>query len=115
MAIPSEIPALIERLNHELEETDQHAITGINKLRPLMSRFPDNILLIQFFAYFNDILLFVEISRRRIRMNVATISPANVTDQEIQEAGEDLATLLGRIREAKIEVEQIMTRLEALL
>ena len=51
MPIPSEIKSLIERLNLELEEIEREATEGENLLRQLMSLFPKNASLIQFFAY----------------------------------------------------------------
>ena len=51
MPIPPEIESLIERLNLELEEIEREATQGENLLRQLMSLFPKNASLIQFFAY----------------------------------------------------------------
>ena len=39
-------------------------------------------------------------------------STGDVKTEEIQEAGEDLATELGRVREAKIGMRQIINRLQ---
>ena len=66
MPIPPEIETLVERLNIELETIEQEATEGLNLVRPILSSFPDNVRLIQFVALFNNGLLFVEISRRRI-------------------------------------------------
>jgi hypothetical protein len=114
MAIPSEIQALIAQLNQELDETEQEAADGLKLIRPLLSRFPDNVILTQFFAAFNNSLLFVEISRRRIRATIERVSLGDVTTEEIHEAGEDLATELGRVLEAKIGIRQIINRLQRL-
>lgn len=46
MAIPSEITALIERLNQELDQISQEATEGLNIVRSGLFRFPDNALLI---------------------------------------------------------------------
>lgn len=77
-----------------------------------MRRFPDNSIIVQFFAFFNNILLFIDNSRQRIQNIVARLSTANVTAEETQENGENLATLLGRVLEAKIAVSRVMARLE---
>ena len=66
MPIPSEITALIEQLYQELDETEQEAKEGVSLVRIILSRFPDNVRLIQLFALFNNTLLFVDISKRRI-------------------------------------------------
>ena len=114
MPIPPEIAELIKRLNRELDETQQKVTEGLNLVRPILSQFPDNFILIQFFAYLNDVLLFVEITRRRIQSNVELISPRDVGIREIQEVGEDLGNLLGRVLESKMQVEGIIARLEEL-
>lgn len=112
MPLPPEISPLIDRLSQELEETESAASTGLNLLRPILSRFPDNATLIQFFAYFNTALFFTVDSRRRIQITVESISLADVTREEIQEAGEDLGNLLGRVLEVKINAIRLKSRLE---
>ncbi|MBO1350196.1 MAG: hypothetical protein EBE86_023755 [Hormoscilla sp. GUM202] len=113
MPITPEIQALVNRLNQELNQTEQEATEGLNIVRPLLSRFPENDRLNQFFAYFSSVLFFVEASQtRRIQNIVESISDADVTEAEIQEPGEDLSTLLGRVLEVKIEVRLIITRWE---
>jgi len=57
MAIPIELLALIDRLNQELAETERDATNGVNILRPILFRFPDNDTMTQFFAYFNTAIL----------------------------------------------------------
>lgn len=114
MPIPSEIAALVDQLNQELNQTEQEATEGVNLVRPLLSRFPDNIRLVQFFTFFNNALLFVEISRIRIQAIIERISAPDVTAEEIQEAGEDLGTLLGRVLEAKMGGKRIIIILEEL-
>ena len=114
MPIPFEIAALVDQLNTELNQTEQEATEGVNLVRPLLSCFPDNIRLVQFFTFFNNALLFVEISRIRIQAIIERISAPDVTAEEIQEAGEDLGTLLGRVLEAKMGGKRIMRILEEL-
>ena len=74
MLIPPPIAALVDQLNQELNQTEREATEGLNRVRQVMSRFPNNALLIQFFAYFNAALFFVENSKRRIQ----TTAPATV-------------------------------------
>ena len=114
MPIPPEIAALVDRLNQELNETEQEATEGVNLVRPLLSRFPDNVILIRFFTFFNNSLLFVEISRRRIQAIVERVSAPDVTGREIQDAEEDLRTLLGRVRSAKMSGRRLLDVLEKL-
>ncbi|AFY75969.1 hypothetical protein Ple7327_0522 [Pleurocapsa sp. PCC 7327] len=114
MPIPPELVDLVNRLNQELDETEREATEGLNLLRPLLSRFPSNVRLIQFFAFFNNGLLFIDISRRRIQAIVERFLAFDVTAEEIQETGEDLSTLLGQILEAKIRGKLILDILEDL-
>lgn len=112
MPIPSEIQDLIDRLNQELAETETDATQGINLVRPILSQFPDNVRMIQFFAFFNNILLFVEISRRRIQTTIERLEETDVTGADIQEGGEDLGSLLGQVLETKIAVRDVNASLE---
>lgn len=114
MAIPSEIQALIDRLNQELDLIEREASEGSNIVRSLFLRFPDNVTLIGIFATLSNALLFVENSRRRIQITVESISPENVRSEVIQEGGEDLAELQGRVLETKMLVSTVMTRLDNL-
>ena len=59
-------------------------------------------------------LFFVETSRTQIENTVVTISQSGVPDSVIQEAGEDLGNLLGRVLEFKMKVERLISRLEYL-
>ena len=115
MSITPEIQALVDRLNHELEEIERETTQGLNLVRPIIALISDNAILIRFFASLNNTLLFLEISRRRIQITVNRISPLDVAPEEILEAGEDLGNELGRLLEAKISVERIVNRLQELL
>ena len=84
----------------------------LNIVRARLLRFPDNVILIQFFAYLSSIRLFVDNSRGRIQTIVGQLSLFEVnTDEAIQEAGEDLSTLVGLTLEVKIVIDRIKTRL----
>ena len=112
MPIPQQIHVLIERLNQELNQIEQEATEGLNLTRNQLQRYPDRSALIQIFARFGNYLVFVEVSRRRIEYSQVILGSEVVTDEQIQEAGEMLSELLGRILEAKIVVSSIKTRLE---
>ncbi len=99
-------------MNQELEQTKSDVTEGLNLVRPILSLFPENVKLIQFFAFFNNSLLFIEISQRRIEATVDRISAPDVTIEEIQNAGEDLGTLLGWVLETKILGRRIISILE---
>ncbi|MDJ1180217.1 hypothetical protein PJF56_15240 [Roseofilum sp. BLCC_M91] len=88
------------------------ATEGVDLVQQLMSAFPDNAILIQFFAYFNTSLFFIETSRKQIENIRRTLASSNVPDEVIQVAGEDLGDLLGRVLEVKLKVERLISRLE---
>ncbi|WP_013324591.1 hypothetical protein [Gloeothece verrucosa] len=112
MPIPSEITELIDRLNQELSQIEQDASEGVSLIRLLLSQFSDNVRLIQFLAFFNNGLFLVEISRRRIQGIYEKIAVPDVTEQEIQNAGEELGTLLGQILETQIRGRRILNILD---
>ncbi len=112
MPITPEFTALIDRLLQEINQTEQQATQGLNLVRELLSRFPNNAILTQYFAYFNTALLFIETSRGQIQTTVETVEPNDTPDEIMQNAGERLGTLLGRVLEAKLRVEQLINRLD---
>lgn len=114
MPITPDIQALIDRLNQELDQIEQQATEGLLLVRRIMSFFPDNARLIQFFAYLSSAILFVETYKRLVQTTVDIISVVDVTNEEIQESGEDLGTVLGQVLETKIGVRRIITLLEEL-
>jgi hypothetical protein len=52
--------------------------------------------------------------KRQIQTIVDQISPDDVPTEVVQDAGEELGNLLGRVVEAKIGMERIIARLENL-
>ncbi|MGA9382626.1 MAG: hypothetical protein WBV73_28020, partial [Phormidium sp.] len=59
MPVPSEIIALVNQLNQELNLIEQEATEGLNLLRPILSHFPENTRLIQYFAFLSNALFSV--------------------------------------------------------
>jgi hypothetical protein len=115
MLIPSKILVLVEKLNEELNLVEQVTLINLDLTRAILKRFPDNETFVQFFAYLNSTLLLLETDRRLIRRIVEGLSGSDeITEEIVQEAGETLATELGRIIEAKLVVSQIKSRLEDL-
>ncbi len=112
MPIPPEITALVEQLNQELNKIEQEIIEGMDLVRPRLDRFPNNLILLQIFASFNNYMLFVENTRKRIEITIDNLPQNDPINEEIQEAGEDLAEQLGRVLEAKIVVNSLKNRLE---
>jgi len=110
MPIPSEIQSLIDRLNLELETIEREATEGENLVRQLMSLFPNNALLIQFFAYWQTTRFFVVNARRRIDETREQLEESDI----LSELGADLATLLGEVIETKIRSRAILDRLRNL-
>lgn len=112
MPIPPNLAALIDRLNQELNSIEQDTLEGLSLTRLALSRFANNAILIQYFAYLNSALLFVETSKSQVQIIVEFISQDNV---DIQESGADLSTLLGTVIETKLGVQQILNLLNNLL
>lgn len=115
MPIPPNLAALVERLNQELNSIEQDTIEGLSLTRLALSRFSNDAILIQYFAYLNSALLFVETFRSQVQITVEFISQDNVDNRDIQESGEDLSTLLGTVIETKLGVQQILNLLNNLL
>ena len=59
-------------------------------------------------------MLFRDNARRRIQITVDSISPPHIKSEVIQEAGEDLGELLGRVIETKMLVVRAVKILEDL-
>lgn len=114
MNIPPNIAALIERLNQELERIESEINEGINLVRLPLSRFPENTLLVQFFAYLNNILFLLANYRQRIRATIELLLQVEAEPEEVSEAVEELATMLGIVLDTKIRVEAIVNRLKNL-
>lgn len=112
MPITPEFAALIDRSNQELNQTLARVTGCLELLRELISRFPNNAIPMQYYAFLNAAQLFVENSRRQIQAVVEFVSHTNVSDKEIQDAGEELGTILGQTLKVKIRVERIISRLE---
>ena len=112
MAIPDEITALVLRLEQELSEVEQLATEGLNITQERLERFPNNAVLLQIFAYFNNYMLLVENLRRRIQYSRLILAAATATLEQVHEAGEDLSEWLGRVLEAKIGISRLKNRLE---
>lgn len=114
MNIPPNIAALIERLNQQLERIESEVDEGINLVRLPLSRFPENTLLVQFFAYLNNILFLIVNYRQRIRATTELLLQVEAEPEEVSEAIEELATMLGIVLDTKIRVEAIVNRLKNL-
>ncbi|MEY3868073.1 MAG: hypothetical protein ACRCT1_05285 [Microcoleaceae cyanobacterium] len=115
MAIPSEITQLVQRVNQELDQIEQDATEGLTLARVILTRIPNNFLVIQLLAFLNTSLFYVETIRRRLEERVEYLSRKDViTDEKLQEVGEDAAMELGRLLETKIRVRSIKNRLENL-
>ncbi|MBD2315058.1 restriction endonuclease subunit S [Desertifilum sp. FACHB-1129] len=112
MSVPPEIQLILDRLYQELDETEREAIVGLNLVRQRLSLFPENEILRQLFATLSNILFFVEIHRGRISYIIEQISYNDTPAQVLQEVGEDLGLILGRVLDAKMNVNQIKNRLE---
>jgi hypothetical protein len=116
MTIPSNINSIVESLNRELDEIEQIATTDQSIARLILDKFPNNARLIQFFATFSNALLFAEVEKRRIQSIIENISSLNIiTEETIQEVGQDLSLEMGKVLETKSLIINLKKRLEDLL
>ena len=113
MSLPSNINALIKRLDHEIDRLEDELSQSIGLIRYRINLFSENIILIQLFATLNNYILFAKNTRGRISEIERYLSKEDLSNDELQEAGEDLSEQLGRVLEAKIIVNNIKERLES--
>ncbi|MEL7408683.1 MAG: restriction endonuclease subunit S, partial [Cyanobacteria bacterium J06558_2] len=90
MTLYSNINALIERLNHELENLESELSQSIELIRARINLFPENLILIQLFATFNNYILFAGNTRRKVNEIERYLNKKDLSDDELQEAGGDL-------------------------
>lgn len=112
MPITPEFVELVNRPNQELDQTEARATKGLELVRDLLARFPNNVALIQYFAYLNTALLFIETSKSHIQSVVEAVRPTDISLTIIFECGENLSNLLGKVLETKLRVEEFITYLE---
>jgi hypothetical protein len=114
MTIPPEILRLVEKLTDELDRIEDQANGGLVRVRQLLERFPDNERLIGLSANLVNILFFVSSFRNRIESILGRMSGTTVSSDTIQETGEELSEIWGRILECKITVSRSVGILENL-
>lgn len=114
MPLPSELTALVERIDRELDRLESDGREAIKIGTYLLNRFPDNFTLIQLMAFLNTSLFYADRARNQIRERVESVDRSEPTPANLQEAGEDISIELGRILETKIRVTQVKNRLESL-
>lgn len=114
MTIPPQILGLVEQLTRELGNIEQQANRGLGVTRQLLERFPDNLRLISLSASLGNVIFFVDSFRNRIEGIIQKISVANISTEAIQEAGEELSEIWGRVLECKMTVNKTISTLEKL-
>ena len=106
------ITELLNRLNQELDQVEAAVSKGHELIQPALSLAPENTLLIQIYAYLNTMAFFTEDSRRRIKQATELLEQNDIPPEESRNLGEDLSELLGRVLEAKISIDRIISRWE---
>jgi hypothetical protein len=114
MTIPPEILGLVQQLTDELNRIEQEANMGLALASQLLQRFPDNARLIGLSANVGNVLFFVSSFRNRIKRIIGGISGANVPIGAMQEAGEELSEMWGRVQECKMILSRSVSILEDL-
>jgi HD-GYP domain-containing protein (c-di-GMP phosphodiesterase class II) len=103
---------LAKQVNDEIKCLEQELFEATALIRERIVLFPDNIVLIQIFASLASFDLFTQNTKRRIQETLQYIAANDkLSDQDIQEVGEDLSEKLGQILEAKTVIATIKNRL----
>jgi hypothetical protein len=82
--------------------------------RAKLEEAPSDAGLTRLFAIFSNVTFFVENYKGRIRSAISSFSATSPTPESIQNVGQELATLLGTVLEAKILVNESVRRLSEL-
>lgn len=114
MSIPPEIIELVDRLTDELNYIERQANMGLALASRLLERFPNNATLIGLSANVGNILFFVSSFRNRLDRIIGEISGNNISIMVMQEAGEELSEMWGRVQECKIMLSRSVSVLEDL-
>jgi len=109
----SEISAIVDRINLELNQNEQKATEGAGLTQQLLSRFIDNALLAQNFAYFNTILFFLKVARVQIGNVKKTFNNKEFPPDAIATAIEELKTLESLVLEIKDNLDLSLNRLNS--
>lgn len=83
MSIPPEIQSTIERLNVELDYIQEQTQHGLTILRSLLNQFPNNNLLVQFYAYLNNSLFLVDVYQRRVKIITELLQQETLSSEVI--------------------------------
>lgn len=110
--MPPEIEALINQLNRELHELEAEANQGVELTQRFLRQFPDNPFLIKCFAKFNNYLFFASSMKRQVEVIAKILRVKSISTTALQENGEYLSSILGRVYEAKNALDQLKRELE---
>lgn len=56
MEVPPDITSLIEQLQQELSQCEHLSLKGLNTVKQILVRFPDNARMVELFAVLNNVL-----------------------------------------------------------
>ncbi len=112
MDVPANFNKLAIQVNDEIKNLEQELSEATELIRERIVLFPGNIVSIQVFASLTNYDLFTQTTKRRIQETLQYIAANDkLSDQDIQEAGEELSEKLGQLLEAKTVVVTIKNRL----
>lgn len=112
MDVPANFNKLAIQVNDEIKNLEQELSEATELIRERIVLFPGNIVSIQVFASLTNYDLFTQTTKRRIQETLQYIAANDkLSDQDIQEAGEELSEKLGQLSEAKTVVVTIKNRL----
>ena len=106
------IQILAAQVNRELEDLDGKLSLAIEMIRERLNLFGENETSLNLFAVVNNYVLFSQNTKVRIKETLKDFPTDSAPSAEaIQEVGEDLSELLGRVKEANIVIDRIIERL----
>jgi hypothetical protein len=114
MNIPPEILNLVQQLTNDLDIIENRANQGLIIASQLLEHFPNNTSLINLSANLGNGLFFANSFRTRIESIIQAISSQNEAISSIQQAGEDLSEITGRVLECRMTVDRAASILEDL-
>jgi hypothetical protein len=114
MNIPPSILHLSQQINSELDFIEYRANWGLAIARQLLEQFPNNTALIGLSANLGNGLFFVHSFKTRIETMVQGFSMQPASTESVQQLGEELSEILGRVLECKMTVDRSVSILEGL-
>jgi hypothetical protein len=114
MNSPSSISHLVQQITNELDFIEHRANWGLAIACQLLEQFPSNTTLIGLSANLGNGLFFTHSFKTRIDTMIQGFSMQPSSTESVQQLGEELSEILGRVLECKMTVDRSVSILERL-